>query len=118
QASNNPASNLAAAATEAIAFRVIGKSDPDRAAYALKQAEEDWDFAIAAMDNPQQSGRRPIGTELAGHAIIAALELWRDTGNRRYSDKALDLSKIIVDAQQRSFLPGFDRPLTGFFYTG
>lgn len=118
QASNNPASNLAAAATEAIAFRVIRKSDPVRAGYALMQAEEDWGFAIAAMDNPQQSGRRPVGTELSGHAIIAALELWRDTGNRRYSDKALELSKIVVDAQQKSFLPGFTHPLTGFFYTG
>jgi Glycosyl hydrolase family 9/Cellulase N-terminal ig-like domain len=118
QASNNPASNLAAAATEALAFRVIRKSDPIRAGYALKQAEEDWGFAIASMDTPPQNGRRPVGTELAAHAIIASLELWRDTGDRRYSDKALELSKIVVASQQKSFLPGLTHPLAGFFYTG
>jgi hypothetical protein len=121
QASNNPTSNLAAAATEAIAFRVLRKSDPVRAGYALKQAQEDWGFAVAAMDNPtpgRGGARRGVGTELAGHAIIATLELWRDTGDRKYSDKAIALSKVITDSQQKAFLPGFTKPLTGFFYTG
>jgi hypothetical protein len=118
QASNNPTSNLAAAATEALAFRVIRKSDPVRAGYALKQAEEDWGFAITAMDHPPQNRQRPVGTELASHAIIAALELWRDTGDRQYSDKAIELSKIVVASQQKSFLPGLTHPLAGFFYTG
>lgn len=122
QASNNPTSNLAAAATEAIAFRVLRQSDPVRAGYALKQAQEDWGFAIAAMDNPSPGGRgggrRGTGTELAGHAIIAALDLWRDTGDRKYADKAIELSRILTDSQQKAFLPGFSKPLTGFFYTG
>ncbi|MEI9970860.1 MAG: glycoside hydrolase family 9 protein [Ignavibacteriota bacterium] len=123
QASNNPTSNLAAAATEAIAFRVLRNSDPVRAGYALKQAQEDWGFAVAGMDNPNpgrggRGGRRGVGTELAGHAIIAALDLWRDTGDRKYADKAIELSKIITESQQKAFLPGFTKPLTGFFYTG
>lgn len=50
--------------------------------------------------------------------IVAALELWRDTGNRRYSDKALELSKIVVDSQQKGFRPGLTHPRAGFFYTG
>jgi Glycosyl hydrolase family 9/Cellulase N-terminal ig-like domain len=118
QASNSPASNLAAAATEAIAFRVLKQTDPIRAEYALKQAKEDWGFAVAAMDGQQPQRRLLNGTELAGHAIIAALELWQDTGDRQYADRALRLSRNILDAQQIEVLPGLTSPLSGFFYTG
>ena len=113
QASNNPAQNLAAAATEALAARVLKQSDPILAGYSLKQAQEDWSFAMAGM------AARPRGsaTEMAGHAIIAGLDLWQATGDRKYADQAIALSKSITDSQQRSFLPGLNTPLTGFFYT-
>jgi hypothetical protein len=114
QAGNNPASNLAAAATEALAARVLKPSDPILAGYSLKQAEEDWGFAMASMTG----GVRGSATETAGHAIIAGLELWQATGNRKYADKSLELAKTITDSQQRSVLPGLTIPLTGFFYTG
>ena len=114
QAGNNPASNLAAAATEALAARVLKPSDPILAGYSLKQAEEDWGFAMASMTG----GVRGSATETAGHAIIAGLELWQATGNRKYADKSLELAKTITDSQQRSLLPGLTIPLTGFFYTG
>ncbi len=112
QASNNPASNLAAAAAEAIAARVLKPSDPVLAGYSLKQAEEDWGFAMASL----AGGMRGSATETAGHAVIAGLELWQATGNRKYADQSRELAKLITDSQQKSFLPGL--PLTGFFYTG
>jgi len=117
QASNNPTSNLAAAATEALAARVLKPSDPVLAQYSLKQAEEDWGFAMASMSGTSGGGRGSA-TELAGHAIIAGLELWQTTGDRKYADKSLELAKTIVGSQQRSVLPGLEVPLTGFFYTG
>ena len=46
------------------------------------------------------------------------MELWQTTGERPYADKAVELSRTIVDSQQRTFLTGLDYPLTGFFYTG
>lgn len=114
QAGNNPASNLAAAATEALAARVLRKTDPIRAGYALRQAEEDWGFAMASMS----AGVRGSAVEMAGHAVIASLELWRSTENRKYADKAIELARTITDSQRRSFLPGLTTPLAGFFYTG
>src|ERR1035437_10594151 len=54
---------------------------------------------------------------MAGHAIIAGLDLWQATGDRTYADQAIAPSKSITDSQQRSFLPGLTIPLTGFFYT-
>uniref|UniRef100_Q02CK4 Glycoside hydrolase, family 9 n=1 Tax=Solibacter usitatus (strain Ellin6076) TaxID=234267 RepID=Q02CK4_SOLUE len=113
RATNNPAQNLAAAATEALAARVLKQSDPILAGYSLKQAQEDWDFAIAGM----AGGTRGGVTEISGHAIIAGLELWQATGDRKYADRAIALSKNITGSQQRDFLPGLTTPLTGFFYT-
>jgi len=114
QASNNPASNLAAAATEAIAARVLKQADPILAGYSLKQAQEDWDFAMAGMAR----GGRAVSTELAGHAIIAGLELWQATGDRKYAARSIELSKTITDSQQRTFPADLTTPLTGFFFTG
>jgi hypothetical protein len=113
-ASNGPGSNLAAAATEALAARVVRQSDPMLARASLNQAVEDWGFAMAAMEGRQQRG----ATELAGHAILAGLELWQTTGDRKYADKSLELAATIVNSQQREFLPGLSYPLAGFFYTG
>jgi hypothetical protein len=113
RASNNPAQNLAAAAAEALAARVLKQSDPILAGYSLKQAREDWDFAMAGM----ASGTRGGITEISGHAILAALDLWQATGERKYADQAIALSRNIAGSQQREFLPGLTIPLTGFFYT-
>jgi len=114
QASNNPAQNLAAAATEALAARVLKPTDPILAGYSLKQAEEDWGFAMASLT----AGNRGASTEMAGHAVIAGLDLWQATGDRKYAAQAVALSKTITDSQQRSFPPGLTVPLTGYFFTG
>ncbi|MCX6626381.1 MAG: glycoside hydrolase family 9 protein [Candidatus Solibacter sp.] len=114
QAANNPGSNIAAVATEAIAARVLRKSDPVLAEYSLKQAKEDWEFAVSGMAERQ----RGTATEMAGHAALAALELWQATGERKYADQALGFATTIANSQQRAFLPGLAYPLAGFFYTG
>ena len=118
QAGNNPGSNISAAATEAIAARVLKASDPILAGYSLKQAEEDWGFAMAAMAATGSGQRGGSPVEMAGHTIIAALELAQTTGDRKYADKAFALARTITDSQQRSFLAGLDYPLAGFLYTG
>jgi hypothetical protein len=114
QAGNNPGSNISAAAAEAIAARVLRTSDPILAAHSLKQAEADWGFALASTGSRQRGGS-PV--EMAGHTIIAALELAQTTGDRKYAEKAFELGRTITDSQQRSFLPGVDYPLAGFLYT-
>jgi len=114
QATNSPAGNFSAAATEALAARVLRPTDPVLAGYSLKQAVEDWGFALAGMEKQPRGAQ----TELAGHAVLAALELYQATGERKYADKAHELARNILDSQQRTFLPEATYPLTGFFYTG
>lgn len=127
EATNVPMNNFLASAAEAIAHRVLKESDPRLAAYALKMAEEDWRFAVAGLADPASVtpavpglyrvtfDSDNVGHETAATGVVASVDLWRATGDRRYSDKAVELAKMILDSQQRQ-RPKWDIPLTGFFY--
>ena len=124
QARNNPLDNFVATAAEAVAYRVLKDNDPVLAAYCLKSAQADWGFAVAGMAEWKPSHELWTGTfdsagaiiEVASTGALASLDLWRDTGDRRYADKAAELARIILDSQQRT-RPAWDVPFTGFFYT-
>jgi hypothetical protein len=119
EAQNNPNVNYIAAAAEAIAYRVLKERDPALAARSLATAEDDWRYAIAGHEGPDTwatpaYAATPI--ELAGIGITASLELYAATGKQLYADKAVELAKIIVASQQRTYV-GTTFPLAGFFYT-
>jgi hypothetical protein len=119
EAQNNPNVNFIAVAAEAIAYRVLRRSDPALAARSLATAEEDWRYAIAGHEGPDTwatpaYAATPI--ELAGIGILASLELYDATGRQLYADKAAELAKTIVASQQRAYV-GREFPLSGFFYT-
>jgi hypothetical protein len=126
RAVNNPGTNFIASATEAIGARVLRGLDPMRAAYSLKKAEEDWKFAVAGLEAPPavpagspapKGGPRRPGTDTIGHGVLASLDLYSVTGDRKYADKAVAFGQILVNSQQREFLPGLSYPLTGLFYS-
>jgi hypothetical protein len=127
QAHNTPFSNFTASAVEAIAARVLKQSDPRIAAYSLKMAKADWQFAVAGMVNPDLGLPKDIWHvtfdsddvehEVASAGVSASVDLWRATGEQQYEDKAVELARIILDSQQRT-RPGWTTPFTGFFYTG
>ena len=119
EAQNNPNVNYIAAAAEAIAYRVLKTSDSALAARSLATAEDDWRYAVAGHEGPDTwatpaYAATPI--ELAGIGITASLELYDATHKQLYADKAVELAKIIVASQQRSYV-GSAFPLAGFFYT-
>ena len=113
EARNSPATNFTAAATEAIAARVLRTIDPMIASYSLKQAIEDWGFAVDGMAESQRGG---IIT-LAGHGVQAGVELYQTTGDQKFADKAIEMARMVLDSQQREFLPDLSYPLAGIFYT-
>ncbi len=130
QARNIPMENFAASAVEGIAHRVLKERDPRLAAYSLKMAEADWRFAVAGMANPDVPwtgaltfqnvwhvtfDSENVVHEVASTGVLASVNLWRATSDQRYADKAAELGRMIVDSQQRQ-RPGWDIPLTGFFY--
>ncbi len=117
---NNPNVNYIAAAAEAIAYRVLKNSEPALAARSLRIAEEDWQYAIAGIEGPETWSTPAFAAsqmELAGIGILASLELYQATGNKRYADKAVELAEIVAESQQKSYV-GREFPLAGFFYTG
>jgi hypothetical protein len=124
-ARNNPLDNFMAAASEAIAARVLKESEPRLAAYALKMAKADWQFGLEGMQNPDNktSGEIWTGTfdsdniefEVASEAILGALDLWKITHDKLYEEKATEMAQVILNSQQRK-KTDWDIPLTGFFY--
>lgn len=108
QPRNDPFVNFLAASSEAVAGRVLKKIDPILASYAIKAAENDWQFAVEKAQSPH--------LELTGAAAVASLDLFEATGKQLYADKAFEMARVFRRSQQRN-LPSPQVPLTGFFYT-
>ena len=120
EALNNPNVNYIASAAEAIACRLLKRSDPELAARSLQAAEDDWRYAIAGKEGPETWSTPAFAAtpvELAGIGILASVELYQDTGEPRYADKAIELARVVVDSQQKTYA-GSKFPLAGFFHTG
>jgi hypothetical protein len=106
---NSPFDNFQAAATEAIAARILKERDSRLAERSLQLAREDWRFATNKIQNP--------GVELASAGALASVELFKATREMVYASKAFELAEVILESQQREWT-GWQIPLTGFFYTG
>lgn len=123
-ARNNPMTNFQAAAVEALAFRVLKEDDPRIAAYALKMAQADWQWALKGMSGLKPASQMWRGTfdsdgvehELLSQAILAAIDLFKATGDVGYRDQAAAWAGRIMGAQQRE-RTDWDVPMSGFFYT-
>jgi hypothetical protein len=126
-ARNNPKTNFIASSAEAIAYRALKERDPRLASYSLKKAQADWQFAVDKLVLVRENDSTAVWSvsfdsgdvlhEVASAGILASVELWSATGDKKYADKAVGLANIITESQQRK-RPVMDVPLTGFFYTG
>ena len=125
-ASNSPMTNLLAAASEAVAARVLKERDPRMAAYALRMAEQDWSYGIEGLERAGAHQSKEIFSgsfdsagvvhEPLSIAVLAGVDLFRLSGNRAYADKAVTFARTILDSQERR-IPDWTVPLTGYFYT-
>jgi hypothetical protein len=110
---------------EALAYRVLAKSDPILAQHSLDLAKEDWAFGVDGLDhtsprtdrpNPAASQFGASPCETAANAALASIELFKSTGDRKYAEKAAGYGAYVVSCQETTVLPGLETPLTGFFY--
>ena len=108
RASNSAQSNFLAATTEASVSRAFRTKDALFADYALQCARKDFDLAEAGINNR-------LSADLAGVALIAALELFDNTSDDTYKQAAIGYADYIVSCQQQTDLAA-DVPLKGFFY--
>lgn len=105
---NSPFDNFTAAAAEAIAARSMKELDPSKAQKLLQEAVADWRRALDRTAAP--------GAELASAATVAALELYKSSGEQAYANKAFELAEVILASQERETQP-WSVPLAGFFYS-
>ena len=108
-ASNGSFANYCGALAEAAGARLLKKTDPVKARYALNAACEDWQDASAKAGE--------VHVQLAATAALASLELYSATGDGQYADKAIECGQAIMASQQDAFMQ-WKVPLAGFFYTG
>jgi hypothetical protein len=91
--------------SEAIMARIANKRDVEYSHKCLTAAVKCFDWCMAADKKPD--------VEIIGASMIAALELYKTTGEARYKDfairKALELKKLQAPKQSGSAV--------GFFYT-
>jgi len=116
---DNPNVNYIAAAAGAAAARYLAEVEPDLARRSLALAEDDWRHAIAGVETPANLNTPAFAAapmEIAAQGIIASVELYRATRREEYARKAWELSRIVADSQQRTYV-GKRFPLAGFFYT-
>jgi hypothetical protein len=120
QAVNDPEWNFRAGSLEAVAARVLRKSDPELARRSLATAEEDWKFAIDGLKKappiPEVYGQKD-DLERISFGAIASMDLYEATGNPVYADEGIALGSQILASQERTLQP-WPLRLTGYFYTG
>jgi Glycosyl hydrolase family 9/Cellulase N-terminal ig-like domain len=120
QAVNEPEWNFRVAAVEALAARVLKKSNPELALRSLRTAEQDWNYAVEGLKTaaplPEVYGAQDE-LERISFGAIASVDLYRATGEQRYADEAFKLGDLILASQEQTLQP-WSIPLTGYFYTG
>jgi hypothetical protein len=119
EAKNDPEFHFRDCATEAIAYRVLKRSDPELAGRSLAIAREDWDYGVKGLEtaapfNPVYGAADELQRTSLG--LLATVDLYQATGDPRYASKAFDFARQVMASQQRT-LPDWKIPITGFFYT-
>lgn len=113
QARNSPADNLIASIYCALAVPHFEEADPVFARWCRNCAVEDFRFALAGMETVNKGNSR---IELYALATVAAMQIYRLTGQAEYLDRAAGLAKVVMSGQQLERQEDWSIPLRGFFY--
>jgi hypothetical protein len=118
-AQNVPIENMMVAGASAIASVLLRESEPEKAAYALKCAKEDWQFGYDRRDKELfrtiGDPARILSPLLAySTAVWSAVEIYRACGDTYYADRAAECAEYVLACQQTEYM--WDAPVTGFFW--
>lgn len=110
-ARNSPSDNLIASIYCALAVPHFEEIDPVFARWCRLCAVEDFQFAIDAMT---EANRERV--ELSALTTVAAMQLYRLTGEEKYLNEAVDFANTVMACQQLERETDWEIPLRGFFY--
>ncbi len=108
-----PGMNFTGAWAEAMAARAYQPLESGFAYRCRRAAVEDFNWALEDYEAIAEQDR-PV--ELIGIAVLAAVELYRATGDETYSNFAITQAGRILACQQTE-QPDWTIPVRGFFYT-
>ena len=113
---NGPFENFTAAGCEAKASSMFEEIDPVYAAWCKRAAIEDFDFAKEGYQKGIHTVRwgSNVDSQVAGHGIIAACELYKITNDQYYLDVANEYAKIVMSCQEVEGVG--EESIKGFFY--
>ncbi len=116
-AENGPFENFCASAALAKAYLAYVDEDKVFAEWCLRSAKEDFAFAKVGYEQGIYTKRwgPNVDSQVCGHGIIAAVELFKCTKDSYYIDVAISYAKVVLACQQ-STDPDWEIPLKGFFY--
>ena len=111
--------NTLAALATARAARSLQRRDDSLSQRLLKAAREDFADVLEHTPAPPKSApalsiNEPSWRDQIGYLTLAAVELYRATGEQRYADEAVRLARWLQQTQERRFID--DSPVTGYFY--
>lgn len=113
-AEKGPFESFCSACALAVGSRCYG--DPIFKSWCLRIAKEDFDYACEWYKQGIHTKRwgKNIDSQVCGHGILAACELYVATKDKHYIDIALEYSKKVLACQETECLENSN--ITGFFY--
>lgn len=114
----DPFQNTLAVLAAARAARALRRRDPALAKRLISAARED--YAVTTMDvrppadAPPLEINEPSWRDRIGYLTLAAVELFRATGDQKYAKDAARFARLLIGTQERRFVDGI--PVTGYFY--
>jgi hypothetical protein len=112
-ATDDPFDNFISAIATARAVPYFESADPVFSAWCRKAAIDDYTFATERMG---QIVNQKNETELFSTSVIAAMQLYQLTGEKKYLDKAVRDANVIMECQQLQRRNDWSLKLHGFFY--
>lgn len=110
--------NILGVLAGARSVRTLRTRDAKLASNVLKAAREDFALVAAAIQPPKDAPpleiNQPSWRDFIGYATLAAVEMYRATGERQYATEAARFAKWLVAIQERTFIDGIG--ITGYFY--
>ncbi|GAA1963691.1 glycoside hydrolase family 9 protein [Microbacterium deminutum] len=110
--------NILGVLAMARAARTMGDHDAGTTERLIVAAAEDFAVTYEGLVSPVTAEPVAINAsswrDRVGYLCLAAVELYRSTGDLQYRDAAIRLGRWVLDLQETRFVA--EAPVTGFFY--
>jgi hypothetical protein len=113
KASNNPSDNFISAIATSMAAPTFKDLDPVFAGWCEKVAVEDFNFAVARIE---QAVGEKNELDLYALATVSAMNVYQLTHDKVYLDYAARFANVVMACQQLERRSEWSIPLHGFFY--